>query len=120
MAHNPAQKFVEMRGLSPEEAQFFWSGGPIEVAERTWFASQLSGVTAFDTDDGLVLVDTGTALFAPGLADAIRTHTHAPVHTAVYTHGHVDHPYGLSAFLLGGQAPPRVIGHDAMPERFTA
>jgi len=119
MANNPTQQFVEMRGKSPEEAKFFWSGGPIEVAERTWFASQLSGVTAFDTDEGLVLVDTGTAVFAPGLAERIRQHTTAPVHTAVYTHGHVDHAYGLAAFLVEGQDAPRVIAHEDMPHRFT-
>jgi glyoxylase-like metal-dependent hydrolase (beta-lactamase superfamily II) len=119
MAQNPTNAFADMQGRPPEEARFFWSGGPVEVAERTWFASQLSGVTAFETDGGLVLVDTGTAFFAPGLAEAIRTHTDAPVHTAVYTHGHVDHAYGLGAFLVDGQSAPRVIAHADMPGRFT-
>ena len=31
-------------------ARFFWSGGPVEVAARTWFVSFFSGVTAFETD----------------------------------------------------------------------
>ena len=96
----------------------FWNGGPVEVAERTWFASLLSGVTAFETDDGLVLVDTGTIVFGPHLAKEIREATSAPVHTAIYTHGHVDHAYGLEAFLVEGQAAPRVIGHRAMLARF--
>jgi glyoxylase-like metal-dependent hydrolase (beta-lactamase superfamily II) len=96
----------------------FWNGGPVEVAERTWFASLLSGVTAFETDDGLVLVDTGTAVFAPHLAKEIREATTAPVHTAIYTHGHVDHAFGLEAFLRPGQSTPRVIGHRAMLDRF--
>jgi glyoxylase-like metal-dependent hydrolase (beta-lactamase superfamily II) len=115
---NPTDKFVAMRGRLPEEAKFFWNGGPVEVGERTWFSSLLSGVTAFETDDGLVLVDTGTAAFGPHLAREIREVTTAPVHTAIYTHGHVDHAFGLGAFLLDGQAPPRVIGHRAMPARF--
>jgi glyoxylase-like metal-dependent hydrolase (beta-lactamase superfamily II) len=118
MAENPAAKFGSMRGKSPEEAKFFWSGGPIEVAERTWFASQFSGCVAFETDDGLVLVDTGTKQFAPMLAAMLRQKTQAPVHTAIYTHGHVDHAYGLPAFLIPGQKPPRVIAHSAMPARF--
>jgi glyoxylase-like metal-dependent hydrolase (beta-lactamase superfamily II) len=107
-----------MRGKSPEEAKFFWSGGPIEVAPRTWFASQFSGCTAFETDEGLVLVDTGTRQFAPALAGMLREKTDAPVHTAVYTHGHIDHAYGLEAFLVPGQKRPRVIAHSAMPARF--
>lgn len=118
MADNPAAKFVSMRGKSPEEAKFFWSGGPVEVAPRTWFASQFSGCTAFETDEGLVLVDTGTRQFAPVIAAMLRQKTQAPVHTAVYTHGHIDHAYGLEAFLLPGQKPPRVIAHSAMPARF--
>jgi glyoxylase-like metal-dependent hydrolase (beta-lactamase superfamily II) len=118
MADNPAQKFGTMRGKSPEEAKFFWSGGPIEVAERTWFASQFSGCTVFETDEGLVLVDTGTKQFAPVIAAMLRQKTQAPVHTAIYTHGHIDHAYGLPAFLMPGQKKPRVIAHSAMPARF--
>src|ERR1700753_180006 len=118
MAVNPAVKFATMTGKSPEEAKFFWTGGPIEVAPRTWFASQFSGATAFETDEGLVLVDTGTRQFAPILAQRLREKTQAPVHTAIYTHGHVDHAYGLDKFLMPGQKPPRVIAHRAMPARF--
>jgi len=118
MAANPAAKFAEMRGKTPEEAKFFWTGGPVQAAERTWFQSQFSGTTAFETDDGLVLVDTGTKQFAPILASMLRQKTQAPVHTAIYTHGHIDHAYGLEAFLIPGQKRPRVIGHRAMPERF--
>jgi glyoxylase-like metal-dependent hydrolase (beta-lactamase superfamily II) len=118
MAGNPAQNFGAMRGKTPEEAKFFWTGGPVEVAPRTFFASQFSGVTAFDTDEGLVLVDTGTRQFAPMLAQMLRQKTTAPVHTAIYTHGHLDHAYGLEAFLAPGQKRPRVIAHSAMPARF--
>lgn len=118
MSQNPTEAFVRMRGRAPEEARFFWTGGPVELAERTWFASQLSGVTAFETDEGLVLVDAGTSFFGPILAERIRQRTSAPVHTAVFTHGHVDHAYGLPAFLAPGQKPPRVVAHRAMPARF--
>lgn len=118
MADNPARNFGAMRGKTPEEAKFFWTGGPVEVAPRTYFASQFSGVTAFDTDEGLVLVDTGTRQFAPVLAQMLRQKTQAPVHTAIYTHGHIDHAYGLEAFLAPGQKRPRVIAHAAMPARF--
>lgn len=118
MAQNPAAKFGEMRGKSPDEAKFFWSGGPVLVAPRTFFQSMFSGVTAFETDEGLVLVDTGTKQFAPVIAAMLRQKTQAPVHTAIYTHGHIDHAYGLEAFLMPGQKRPRVIGQRAMPERF--
>ncbi len=118
MCGNPRDRFAELVGRPPEEAQFFWTGGPIEVAEGTYFASMFSGVTAFETPEGLVLVDTGLARLAPGLAALLRQKTAAPVHTVIYTHGHVDHAFGLAPFLLPGQAPPRIVGHRRMLARF--
>jgi glyoxylase-like metal-dependent hydrolase (beta-lactamase superfamily II) len=48
----------------------------------------------------------------------LREKTKAPIHTVVITHGHVDHAYGIEAFLTPGQARPRIIAHRAMPARF--
>ena len=118
MTHDPMQRYAELAGKSPEQATFFWTGGPVEVAPRTYYCNQFSGVTAFDTDAGLVLIDTGLALTAKATAKLLRERTSAPVHTALYTHGHVDHAYGLGAYLAPGQALPRVIGHRNMPARF--
>ncbi len=118
MAKNPMDRFQDAEGQSAEEAQFFWRGGPIEVAERTWFQCVFSGSTAFETEAGLVLVDSGQIVFGKGMAEMLRQRTAAPVHTAIFTHGHVDHAYGLPHFLKEGQPPPRVIGHAAMPARF--
>lgn len=118
MAANPLQKFGEMFGKSPDEAKFFWSGGPVEVAERSWFVSSFSGVTAFETADGLVLVDSGLIGRGQGLAEMLRSKTDAPVHTAIFTQGHVDHAFGLKFFLKDGQQKPRVVAHRKMPARF--
>jgi glyoxylase-like metal-dependent hydrolase (beta-lactamase superfamily II) len=115
---NPTELFRQLRGRSPEEAKFFWSGGPIEVAERTWFQSVFSGATGFETDEGVVLVDSGMLQLGPKLAALLRQKTDAPIHTAIFTHGHVDHAFGLAAFLVPGQKPPRVIAHRAVAERF--
>lgn len=101
------RKLNEHYGRSPEEAGFFWSGGPVQVAPRTWFVSFFSGVTGLETDEGLVLIDSGLSRLAPALDEMLRRETTAPVHTAVFTQGHVDHAYGLEAFLRPGQAAPR-------------
>jgi alkyl sulfatase BDS1-like metallo-beta-lactamase superfamily hydrolase len=69
------------------------------------------------TGDGLVLVDTGS--FNPASHklsfDALRRWNGDRVHTAVYTHGHVDHAYGLPPFLeeakVRGWRAPRIVGH---------
>src|ERR1700726_3229493 len=113
-----ADHFRAMRGKSPEDAKFFWSGGPIEVAERTWFQSVFSGCTGFETDEGIVLVDSGMVQLGPKLAGLLRQKTQAPIHTAIFTHGHVDHAFGLEAFLVPGQPRPRIIAHRAVLDRF--
>lgn len=118
MAINPLEAFTRNAGKPPEEAKFLWSGGPIEVAERTWFTSMFSGVTAFETDEGVVLIDSGLKRIGPVIAASIRQKTEAPIHTAIFTQGHVDHAFGLSAFLAEGQASPRVVAHRDMPARF--
>jgi alkyl sulfatase BDS1-like metallo-beta-lactamase superfamily hydrolase len=118
MAIHPLQKFGDMIGKPPEEAKFFWTGGPIDVADRTFFASAFSGVTAFETDEGLVVVDSGLKQQGRLLASLIRQRTAAPVHTAIFTQGHVDHAFGLKYFLAEGQSPPQVIAHRAMLDRF--
>lgn len=115
---SPMTPFHAMAGKSPEEAKFFWSGGPVEVAPRTWFQSWLSGVTAFETDDGLVLVDSGLRQLGAKLAGMLRQRTAAPVNSVIFTQGHVDHAFGLKDFLVPGQRRPRIIAHRAMPERF--
>jgi glyoxylase-like metal-dependent hydrolase (beta-lactamase superfamily II) len=117
MADNPIEQFKQSHA-TPEEATFYWTGGPVEVAERTWFVSHHSGVVAFETDEGLVLVDSGSAPSSAGMAGALRSVTTEPVHTAVYTHGHIDHAFGLPAFLRPGQEAPRVIAHRAAGARF--
>ena len=112
------ERFKNMQGRSGDEAGFYWQGGPLEVAERTYFQSRFSGVTAFDTDEGIVLIDSGLGQLGPKLAGMLRQKTSAPIHSFVITHGHVDHGYGIEAFLVPGQRRPRVIAHRAMPARY--
>lgn len=118
MANNPSQKFAEMVGKSPEEAKFFWSGGSVELAPKVWFQSQFSGTTAFETDEGIVLVDSGLENLAPIINGRLREKTNSPIHTAIFTQGHVDHSFGLKHFLIEGQHTPRIIAHKDMPKRF--
>jgi glyoxylase-like metal-dependent hydrolase (beta-lactamase superfamily II) len=87
------------------------------VASRTAFVSSFANATAFDTDEGLLLVDTGSFLLAGQVHAAIRGVTRAPLHTAVFTHGHVDHCFGVELYEAEGPRA-RVIGHERVPERF--
>ncbi len=108
---------VVMQGLMNASA-----AGAEEVGERTALAEAFSNVVAFDTDDGLVVFDVSHHLFAPGAIQALRTWSTAPVHTAVYTHGHADHVTGAQSFdaeaAANGARKIRYVGHEAVPTRF--
>ena len=56
-----------------EERFPFAAGGEhVEVADRTLFMASFANVSAFDTDDGLVLVDTGAVFVASSVHGVIR------------------------------------------------
>ena len=65
-----------------------------EVADDIAMVEAFSHVVALRTDDGLVLFDTSVDAFGAAVRDALRGVDGRPVHTIVYTHGHVDHVGG--------------------------
>ncbi|MFP6656389.1 MAG: MBL fold metallo-hydrolase, partial [Myxococcota bacterium] len=88
------------------------------VAPRTWLIRlPVSNAVLFETDEGLVLVETGVAAAGPALFDAVRSVSDAPLHTIIYTHAHVDHAYGTWAFLEAGERP-EIVAHVAATKRF--
>jgi glyoxylase-like metal-dependent hydrolase (beta-lactamase superfamily II) len=93
-----------------------------ELAPRLGFMSAFSNVAVLATDDGLVFLDTSSLFHAQKLHEAVRGWTDARLHTAVYTHGHVDHVFGLGPFEREageqGRPPVRVIAHENCPARF--
>ena len=93
-----------------------------EVAPRTGFVASFANVAAFDTDHGLVLIDSGSALFAGAVHDTLRRWNDSPVDTVVFTHGHIDHCFGVERYDADnaerGAAPVTVVAHEAVPARF--
>jgi glyoxylase-like metal-dependent hydrolase (beta-lactamase superfamily II) len=88
------------------------------VAARTAFVSSFANATAFETDAGLVLVDTGSFLLFAQVHEHVRAFSKAPLHTAVYTHGHVDHCFGVERYEEAQPSPARVVAHERVPARF--
>lgn len=99
-----------------------FQGALVEVAPRTAFLPSFGNVSALETDEGLVLVDTGGFLLAPAVHEAIRAWSDAPLHTAIYSHGHVDHVFGVPVFEQEasdrGWPAPRVVAHEGVVARF--
>ena len=73
------------------------TGGIEEVADGVAFVPSFANVSAFATDDGLVLVDTGSEFTAGHVHEQVRRWSPA-LHTAVYSHGHIDHVFGVPVF----------------------
>lgn len=109
--------------LGIEDAHpFSLVGAAEEVADDVVFVPSFANVSAFRTGEGLVLVDTGSAFFAEHVHTTVRAWDASPLHTAVYSHGHIDHVFGVDVFAAEaaerGWAAPRVVAHEALPARF--
>jgi alkyl sulfatase BDS1-like metallo-beta-lactamase superfamily hydrolase len=96
--------------------------GELAELEGGAFVAAFANASALRTDEGLVLVDTSSMFLSERVHDAIRTWTHEPVHTIVFTHGHVDHCFGVERYeedaRADGRRPPRVVAHEAIIDRF--
>jgi alkyl sulfatase BDS1-like metallo-beta-lactamase superfamily hydrolase len=94
----------------------------VEIGEGSAFVSAFANVSAFETPDGLVCVDSGTAFAAPEILRMLREWSEAPVHTTVFSHGHLDHVQGIADFDAEAEAAglprPRVIAHEDVLDRF--
>ncbi|HEV3327785.1 MAG TPA: alkyl sulfatase dimerization domain-containing protein [Acidimicrobiales bacterium] len=97
-------------------------GGLVEVADGIAFCPSFANATCVSTDDGLLMVDTGSSVVAPMLHEDIRRWTDARLDTAVFSHGHIDHVFGVGIFeqeaAEKGWRPPRVVAHELLPARF--
>jgi alkyl sulfatase BDS1-like metallo-beta-lactamase superfamily hydrolase len=105
-----------------EHHPFRPEGGLAQVADGVAFVPSFANVSAFATGEGLVLVDTGSALLARQVHQELRRWSDGALHTAVYSHGHIDHVFGVPVFeeeaAERGWPRPRVVAHEAMPARF--
>ncbi|MDQ1433614.1 MAG: hypothetical protein QOF59_430 [Actinomycetota bacterium] len=111
-------------GALPIEAHhpFASSGQMAEVQPGLAFVDAFANSSAVDTPDGLMIVDTSGVFHAQSVHDTIRTWSASPLHTAVFTHGHIDHVFGVDLYeeeaRTNGWRAPRVVAHTAIAERF--
>lgn len=89
-----------------------------EVASRVGFVSSFANVLAVDTDEGVVLVDVGSFFFAKMTKEIVRSFSPKPLHTAIYTHGHVDHVFGVELYEADQPGKAQVVAHENLPARF--
>lgn len=82
----------------------------------------VGNVTAIRTGAGLVLIDTGGRETARETLGVIRRWDSSPIHTVIYTHGHIDHTWGARLLDeeadVNGVARPRIVAHRNILQRF--
>ncbi|MGE5856979.1 MAG: alkyl sulfatase dimerization domain-containing protein [Solirubrobacterales bacterium] len=97
-------------------------GELVEVGQGTAFVSSFANVSAFETTEGLVCVDSGAPFSAAEIHRMIRAWSPARLHTTIFSHGHIDHVLGTGPFEAEarerGWAPPRVVAHENVAARF--
>jgi alkyl sulfatase BDS1-like metallo-beta-lactamase superfamily hydrolase len=93
-----------------------------EIADKTWFHKGLACTVIRETDEGLIIVDPAAYFDVDAKFEAVRSVTGARLHTAIYTHGHVDHAFGVPRYAeearANGWPLPLAIAHEAVLPRF--
>lgn len=92
-----------------------------ELTDNLGMVESFSHVVAWDSGDGLVLIDTSSTNNAPLVVDSLKSWRPSRVAAMVYTHGHIDHVGGsgiIAEALNGSSGAPRVIGHENVTRRF--
>jgi glyoxylase-like metal-dependent hydrolase (beta-lactamase superfamily II) len=97
-------------------------GELVEIGQGTAFVNSFANVSAFETTEGLVCVDSGAPFSAADIHRMIRAWSPARLDTTIFSHGHIDHVLGMGPFEQEardkGWAPPRVVAHENVPARF--
>jgi len=98
------------------------TGEAEEIAGGVMFWRWFANMAGIRTEDGLVLIDTGAHDNREETVAMVRRWSPDRINTAIYTHGHIDHVAGMTAFAAEAaqnrRARPRVVGHRAVAARF--
>jgi alkyl sulfatase BDS1-like metallo-beta-lactamase superfamily hydrolase len=93
-----------------------------ELEDGLLYVKSVASVSALDTGDGLVMLDTGGFFDVDHVHASVRSWRSAPLAAAVFSHHHVDHIFGTQRFeeeaADEGWEQPVVYGHEEMPHHF--
>lgn len=74
-----------------------------------------------ETERGVVVLDVSGYGHAPGMIETLRSHTDAPVHAVVYSHGHLGYNSAIDLWEQHnadrGDAPLRLVAHQNLVKR---
>jgi alkyl sulfatase BDS1-like metallo-beta-lactamase superfamily hydrolase len=109
--------------LDPADHHPFSQFGDLaEISPTTAFVAAFANASVFSTDAGLLVVDTSSPFLCEKVHETVRGWKPERLDTAVFTHGHIDHCFGVELYeadaASNGWAAPRVIAHEAITARF--
>jgi alkyl sulfatase BDS1-like metallo-beta-lactamase superfamily hydrolase len=124
-AHSMAENFWNSKFIEPyhHPVQAKTESLPFEnFQENLAFMYTFANVTALETDVGIVLIDCGAQAYSSQIHANLEKWSSKPIHTCIYTHGHVDHCMGIIDMekkqKSQGRGEVRVISHENVPVRF--
>ena len=102
------------------------AGGAVHVVAEDIAAVHtgymFGNLVAVKTGDGLVLIDSGSRDTGRQSLAALRSWCADAIHTIIYTHGHIDHTFGVHFYdeeaEVAGRSRPHVIAHRNVLNRF--
>ncbi|MDA8195894.1 MAG: MBL fold metallo-hydrolase [Actinomycetota bacterium] len=89
-----------------------------EVGEGIAFVHSFANASVLRSSEGLMMVDTGGYLAAKEVYSAVRKWSHLPLKIAIYSHGHIDHVFGVPHFEGSQEEQVEVIAHRGVAHRF--
>jgi len=96
--------------------------GAEELDDGLLYVKSVASVSALDTGDGLVMLDTGGFFDVDHVFESVRGWRRDPLAAAVFSHHHVDHIFGTKRFeeeaATEGWQAPLVYAHEEMPHHF--
>ena len=102
LSNNKATSFLTDASVTAKDGYRFGKPQVVEIAKKLWAIQgyDFANIVAWETSEGVVLVDTGTTVPSAKIAKAaLRSVTQKPIHTIIVTHSHWDHVGGISVFM---------------------
>ncbi len=94
----------------------------VEIKENLWFNRAFSNSIIRKTAEGLIIIDPAAQFDEAIRHKKVRSVTKDKVHSVIYTHGHVDHCFGLNQYFRDCKKNqwerPQIISHENVPKRF--
>jgi len=104
------------------EVDYLNSPEVVKVTDQVYLAIGfgLGSITMVIGDDGLIIIDTSDSYqVGKKVMSEFREITDLPVKAIVYTHHHIDHVYGTTAFVEESNGDVEIYAHDNLMERLS-